>query len=214
MNEQPASKKTAIKPYPRRCAECGEAAVAPTTIAYDAQVKHDGRLHTFRIASLGIDKCQSCGEEYFTNSTDEQISAGLRESIGLLHPKDIRCRLDEFQISQRVFAEHLRVAPETVSRWMTGLAIQTRALDTLMRVYFAFPSVRKALARGGPLSDLGLKDAKSAGSDCEVVARPLPISSSVFATRRTAFSMKPRFDRLFGPDVLARREAFAIVMTN
>ena len=47
--------------------------------------------------------------------------------------------------TQREFADHLRIAPETVSRWMTGLAIQNRALDSLTRIYFSFPVVRRVL---------------------------------------------------------------------
>ena len=70
--------RSAAKPYPRRCAECGRVAVAAATMAYNAEVKHDGKLHRFSIAKLTIDKCRDCGETFFTNTTDEQISAGLR----------------------------------------------------------------------------------------------------------------------------------------
>jgi putative zinc finger/helix-turn-helix YgiT family protein len=127
-----------LKPYPRGCTECGETAVMSADIAYDAEVKHDGRLHGFHISRLTIDKCQRCGEEFFTNGTDEQIGTALRESLGLLQPQDIRRRLGELGLTQRGFAERLGVAPETVSRWLNGLNIQTRALDNLMRVFFGF----------------------------------------------------------------------------
>ncbi len=46
---------------------------------------------------------------------------------------------------------------ETVSRWMTGLAIQNRALDTLMRMDFAFPAVRQTLGKAGSL-DMSNRD--------------------------------------------------------
>ena len=149
------------KPYPRGCTECGETAVMPADIAYDAEVKHDGRLHRFRISRLTIDKCQRCGEEFFTNRTDEQIATALRESLGLLQPQDIRRRLGELGLTQRGFAERLGVAPETVSRWLNGLSIQTRALDNLMRVFFGFASVRDVLTPDGPARTLGLLTAES-----------------------------------------------------
>jgi len=149
------------KPYPRGCTECGETTVMPTDIAYDAEVKHDGRLHRFRISSLTIDKCGRCGEEYFTNRTDEQIAAALREFLGLLQPQDIRRRLDELGLTQRSFAERLGVAPETVSRWLNGLSIQTRAMDNLMRVFFGFESVRNVLTADGPARTLGLMTAEA-----------------------------------------------------
>jgi hypothetical protein len=105
------------KPYRRMCTQCGETAVMSADIAYDAEVKHDGRLHRFPISRLAIDKCQRCGEEFFTNRTDEQIAAALRDHLGLLQPQDIRRRLDELGLTQRSFAARLGVAPETVSRW-------------------------------------------------------------------------------------------------
>lgn len=149
------------KPYPRICTHCGETAVMPADISYVAEVKHDGRRHRFPISRLTIDKCQRCGEEFFTNRTDEQIAAGLREFLGLLQPQDIRRRLDELELTQRSFASRLGVAPETVSRWLNGLSIQTRALDNLMRVFFGFSSVREVLSPGGPTRTLGLLTAES-----------------------------------------------------
>ena len=37
------------------------------------------------------------------------------------------------------------IAEATLSRWLTETQIQSRALDNLLRVYFAFPDVRSAL---------------------------------------------------------------------
>lgn len=156
MNKKSPTARSGAKPYPRRCAECGKVAVAAATISYNAEVKHDGKLHKFRIPKLKLDKCQSCGEEFFTNATDEQMTDCLRSEIGLLHPEEIRRQLQLLGVSQRTFAGHLRIAQETVSRWMTGLAIQNRALDTLMRIYFAYPDVRKNLVKPGPLKSLEL----------------------------------------------------------
>ncbi|MBC8869104.1 MAG: helix-turn-helix domain-containing protein [Planctomycetes bacterium] len=149
------------KPHPRVCTECGETTVTPAEIAYDAEVKHDGRLHRFHISRLTIDRCQRCGEEFFTNRTDEQITTALREFLGLLRPQDIRRRLGELGLTQQTFAERLGVAPETVSQWLNGLSIQTRALDNLMRVFFGFASVRDVLTADGPTRNLGLLTAES-----------------------------------------------------
>ena len=140
----------------------------PAVISYDAEVKHDGRLHRFPVPRspfpvprLTIDKCQRCGEEFFTNLADEQIAAALREFLGLLQPHDIRRRLDKLGLTQRSFAARLGVAPETVSRWLNGLCIQTRALDNLMRVFFGLASVRDVLTPDGPTRTLGLLTAES-----------------------------------------------------
>ena len=153
--------QTLAKPYPRTCAECGEVTVQATEIAYDAQVKHDGRTHRFQIPRLVIDKCQRCGEELFTNRTNDQITTALREFLGLLQPDHIRQRLAELGLSQRLFAQRLGVAPESVSRWLNGLAIQTRALDNLMRLFLGLREVREVLATDGPPRNLGLSERAS-----------------------------------------------------
>jgi len=69
--------------------------------------------------------------------------------------------LGELGLTQRNFAERLGVAPETVSRWLNGVCIQTRALDNLMRVFFGFSSVRDVLTADGPARTLGLLTAES-----------------------------------------------------
>ena len=74
------------KPYPRFCADCGLESVVMSQIAYNAQVKHDGKLHEFPISNLTIDRYQACGEEYFTGKTDSEISRGLRSHLGVLQP--------------------------------------------------------------------------------------------------------------------------------
>jgi ribosomal protein L32 len=56
-------------PFPRHCPECGKAAIRPATIPYDAEVKHDGRLHAFRIPALQVNQCAACGEVLFSNVT-------------------------------------------------------------------------------------------------------------------------------------------------
>jgi putative zinc finger/helix-turn-helix YgiT family protein len=151
------------KPYPHRCAACGKIAVEPRTISYDAKVKHDGKVHEFHISELSIEECSECGEQYFNTPADEQISAGLRSHLGLLQPEEIRRHLSVLELTQYQFAAHLRVAPESVSRWLTGSAIQSRSLDTLMRVYFRFPDVRQMLQKSGSLSE-SIQEAEFVGA--------------------------------------------------
>jgi len=109
-------------------------------------VRHDGKLHAFSIESLGIDQCERCGEQFFTTSTDEEVNLALRSHLSLLAPAEIRAGLALCNVNQKEFAEHLGIAAETVSRWLTGASIQTRSLDKLMRLYFTMASVRAALS--------------------------------------------------------------------
>ncbi len=133
------------KPFPRRCPECGKAEVRPATIAYDAEIKHDGRLHAFHIAELRVNRCAACGEVLFGNETDEQINVALRTHLGLLSPAGMRDALRSLGLKQKQFAERIGVAAETVSRWMAGTHIQSRAMDNLMRLFFTLDAVRSAL---------------------------------------------------------------------
>lgn len=137
--------KPAEKPFPRRCPECGKVEVRPATIAYDAEVKHDSRLHEFHITRLSVNKCAACGEVLFGNVSNDQVTQALREHLGLLSPEQIRDALSKLGLKQKDFAERIGVAAETVSRWIGGTHIQSRAMDNLMRLFFQFDNVRSAL---------------------------------------------------------------------
>lgn len=207
-NEKRSLEQAPPRPYPRKCAECGEVAVEQKVIPYDAEVKHDGKLHKFHIDHLVIDQCSHCGEQYFTNDTDDQISSGLRLHVGLLQPDEIRQQLELLGLTQREFAEHLRVAQESVSRWLTGAAIQSRSLDTLMRLYFRLPSVREELKQPGtlatPAADAS-KDHMAVGQRVWFVATERPTTSGPLPSWSTT--------RLQA-EAWARRESFLLISSN
>jgi DNA-binding transcriptional regulator YiaG len=146
MSKESSTDLTKARPYPRHCAACDRDRVVLRQIPYEARVRHDGKLHSFHITALEVDECENCGEQYFTVDTDEQVSLALRSFLGLLSPNVIRAGLAKCSVNQRTFAEHLGIAPETVCRWLSGAAIQTRSMDNLMRLYFSLAAVREALA--------------------------------------------------------------------
>ncbi len=115
------------------------------TIEYAAEVRHDGRLHTFTVRSLKLPVCQACGERVFTDEVDEQVNDALRAHLRLLTPDDIRNALRELDLSQKELARRLGIAEATISRWLNGVQIQSKSMDNLMRVFFAVPQVRTVL---------------------------------------------------------------------
>jgi len=133
------------KPFPWRCPQCGKKTVQPATVRHTSQIKHDGRLYTVEIPRLRVPQCSACGEVIFDNDADEQIAQALREQLRLLSGDQIRKNRDALGLSQRVLAEHLGVAVETISRWENGALTQTRAMDRYLRVYFGVPAARAAL---------------------------------------------------------------------
>jgi putative zinc finger/helix-turn-helix YgiT family protein len=146
--EQPKKSKRPVgaeRPFPWRCRHCGKDQVFPTTTPYDAEVRHDGRVHTFQIPNLELPVCRACGEKVFTEQVDAQVTAGLRAHLHLLAPEEMRAALARVNLTQKEAAERLGIAEATLSRWLNETQIQSRALDNLLRVFFAFPEVRAAL---------------------------------------------------------------------
>ena len=130
--------------------------VQPATIPYDAEVKYDGRVYAFPIPALHVNECAACGEVLFTNVTDDQISQALREHLTLLSPRQIREAQRALGLKQKDLADRIGVAPETISRWISGTHIQSRAMDNLMRLFFAFDNVRSAPTASVPGPNLGV----------------------------------------------------------
>ncbi len=144
--------------------------VRPATIAYQARVKHDGRLYEIPIPELHAPRCAACGELIFGNDTDEQINLALRAHLGLLQAAEIRAGREKLGLTQRQLADTLGMASESISRWETGLLIQSRASDNLLRLFFEIPQVRVRLMHGEPevTGSSGVWDALLAGARREL----------------------------------------------
>ncbi len=121
------------KTFPIRCVECGRVEVHPVIIPFEIDKNQDGKLYHLRIPKLHANRCENCGEIYLGSEADAQISAALREEIGLLTPEQIRGNLAALNLNQKEAAEQMGIAPETMSRWLTGAMIQSRAMDNLLR---------------------------------------------------------------------------------
>jgi len=135
--------------YPTRCTECGKAALRPVVIHREVKKNHDGRVYLLAINDLPVTRCGDCGEVFFTADSDDRVNAELREHLALLSPEQIRANLQSLGITQKDAAERLGVAPETLSRWLSGAMIQSRAMDNLMRSFFACAEVRDNLSGSG-----------------------------------------------------------------
>jgi putative zinc finger/helix-turn-helix YgiT family protein len=142
--------------FPIRCIECGQIEVRPAVIAYEVERNHDGKLYKLSIPDLRVNRCDHCGELYFDAAADEQIAAALRKRLHLLPPDAIRRNIASLGLTQKELAERMGVAAETMSRWLSGAMIQSRAMDNLMRLYFGLPELRAAIADRKSLPALGV----------------------------------------------------------
>jgi len=97
------------------------------------------------------------------DEANDQIMDALRRQVGLLTPQQIRRNRESLGLKQREIAAILGVGESTVSRWETGAQTQQRSLDKLMRLCFAFPDVRLALADTERLADLGNEVVEESG---------------------------------------------------
>ena len=143
------------RPFPWPCSNCVTRTVVPTVRDYTARVKQDGVVHELHLPSVEIPRCQTCGETVITTAIDEQINDALRAQLRLLSPAQIRKGVEKLGLKQQELAERLGVAAETISRWLNGALIQSRAMDNLLRLYFALPEVRAVLRGANQDPQLG-----------------------------------------------------------
>lgn len=156
MGKDMTQAATVDRPFPWQCAQCGANKVVMAEVAYDAKVRHDGRLHEFTVEHMRIPVCEACGERVFTEEVDRQISDALRTHLKLLTPGQMADGIKRLGMTQREAAQCVGIAEETLSRWLNETQIQSRSMDNLLRVFFAFPEVRSALCAEGQDPTLGI----------------------------------------------------------
>jgi putative zinc finger/helix-turn-helix YgiT family protein len=144
------------RPFPWLCTDCFTPTVVPTVIDYTAKVKQDGVVHELHLPGIEVPCCQTCGQLSVTTEVDEQVSDALRSRLHLLTPAQIRKGIENLGLKQQELAERLGVAAETISRWVNGALIQSRAMDNLLRLYFAVPEVREVLQGANQDPNLGV----------------------------------------------------------
>lgn len=120
----------------------------PEEMDYTTDIVHDGRPYQVTVPALRTPRCQNpdCRAILLDTDANRRITQAFRRAANLLEPEEIRRRREELGLTQAALAERLEVGPATVSRWETGAQIQQRSLDKLLRLFFDFPEVRRALA--------------------------------------------------------------------
>ena len=144
------------KPFPWKCQNCGRIAVRREIVTYPVDIEYDGRVYSITIKGLNAPQCRECHGVFPDAEANCQITQEFRRQAGLLTQHQIRRNREQLGLTQKQLAKTLGFAEATVSRWETGAQIQQRSLDNLLRIYFGFPGVRKALAAEGCLQRLDL----------------------------------------------------------
>lgn len=140
-----AEGRTGPRPFPWYCPKCRKKEVRAAVIPYRCEMAHDGQLYSVRVPELTVPRCGHCGELVFNDLAEEQIRQALRSQLCLLAPDEIRAARTALGLSPQALADRLGVAEATVARWESGALLQSRALNNLLRVFFALPEVRSVL---------------------------------------------------------------------
>ena len=140
-----ADPRTSSRPFPWYCPKCRRKEVRPVVIFYRCEMAHDGRLHAVEVPELTVPRCGHCGELVFNEGAEAQVRRALRSQLRQLMPDEIRAARTALGLSQKDLADRLGVTEATLSRWETESQLQPRAIDNLLRVFFALPEVRSIL---------------------------------------------------------------------
>jgi putative zinc finger/helix-turn-helix YgiT family protein len=143
-----------VRPFPWKCQNCGKMAVHSAVVKYPTEIEYDGRVYSFTVDGLKTPQCRECHEVFPDAEANQAITDAFRHHAKLLTPQQIRGNRERLNLTQKQLASLLGFAEATVSRWETGAQIQQRSLDNLLRIYFGFPGVRRALAQDGGLQGM------------------------------------------------------------
>ena len=128
-----------------KCPNCRERTIQVVPENYSTTLEHDGRSYDVSVPNLPVLVCSRCGYRTLDRDANSILGIALRNAAGLMQPENIRECREKLGFSQKVLADHLGIAPATLSRWETGAQIQQRGYDNILRLYFKFPLVRREL---------------------------------------------------------------------
>jgi DNA-binding transcriptional regulator YiaG len=132
-----------MKAFPKKCMRCRERAVSPIRLpSYETELEHDGRKYSVTLPDFDVLQCANCGEIYLDDAANERLIEALRSRVGLLSPREIRCRREQLELTQKAVANALQISESTLSRWETGAQMQQRCMDTFLRAFFDLEELR------------------------------------------------------------------------
>ena len=116
------------------CLECGgKMKIGTENYKYDAS-----GLPGITLVDVEVARCAECGEIEVTIPNIEGLHRALAMAIShkreRVTPKEVRFLRKYLGLSGADFADHIGVAPETVSRWETGKAAMSGTAERYLRL--------------------------------------------------------------------------------
>lgn len=129
------------------CASC-EVGTA-SEVVLDREITINGR--TLKLVGDCFMHCQSCGEDYYTDGQAREaarrITDARRLEEGLLVGEEIQRIRRSLFLSQSQLEDALGVSHKTIVRWELGTAVQSKALDDVLRLIAHDPDNLRLLVR-------------------------------------------------------------------
>ena len=138
------------------CVVCGSSEVS--TFERERILTVAGR--EIRIPGDIASKCGSCSEEFYTGlqarEADRKVVEVRRSQEGLLSGEHIKKIRQALGMSQSSLEKALGIGAKTVVRWENGTSVQSRLMDSMLRLVAFNPDNLRLLARLRNAADDGL----------------------------------------------------------
>jgi len=129
------------------CVVCGSLDVS--TFERERILAVGGR--EIRIPGDVATKCASCGEEFYTGAqareADRKVVEVRRLREGLLSGENVRKIRQALGMSQSSLEKALGIGAKTIVRWENGTSVQSRLMDSMLRLVAFNPDNLRLLAR-------------------------------------------------------------------
>jgi HTH-type transcriptional regulator/antitoxin MqsA len=124
----------------RACPICGQI-MKQHTGTYTYVWPEGSSLAESHFDNADWETCEQCDEEYLSGELVSRIEAQRYVVDGLLTPAEIKAVRERVGLSQVAMAKRLGVGEKTYARWETGLCVQNRSMDNLIRIADQDPDI-------------------------------------------------------------------------
>ena len=128
-----------------RCPACDRGTVRETTTAYGVEFR--GKAYV--VPDAEVMACSHCEEIFFgpgqSDALQRRASDLAREDMGLLTGAEIAEFRKQHGLTQAQFERVLGAPAKSVARWEIGSVLQSRTVDTFLRVLMNHPALLEEL---------------------------------------------------------------------
>lgn len=118
----------------QECPVCGSKKIFVRKGQRQFPLTIDGKVKNIVVKGLTWEECADCHETFFDDSATRIIETAQFQEMSLLKPSELKEIRESVGLSQTSMARLLGVGEKSYLRWETGLSIQSKAIDNLIRL--------------------------------------------------------------------------------